>query len=210
VLSAADARALERCVADGGVALLPADTVYGLGCDPEDALAVERLYAIKGRPADRPAAVMFFVMSDALGALGALEEAERHALERLLPGRVTVLLPNRARRFPLACGPDPETIGVRVPALGAATAALAAMRRPLLQSSANLSGAPDSARIEQIDPEIRAAVGLVLDAGELRGVASTVIDLRLLAAEGSWRIAREGAVPRAEVARALAGIEAGR
>ena len=47
-------------IAAGGVVVFPADTVYGLACDPENADAVQRLYVLKGRPADKPAAVMFF------------------------------------------------------------------------------------------------------------------------------------------------------
>jgi len=68
MLTAADAQAFERCVADGGVALFPADTVYGLACDPESSAAVQRLYELKGRPTDKPAAVMFFALDGALEA----------------------------------------------------------------------------------------------------------------------------------------------
>ena len=103
----------------GGVAVFPADTVYGLACAPDSPHAVERLYALKGRPPDKPAAVMFFDRDRALAALPELGERTRAALEALLPGAVTLLLPNPRRRFPLACGPDPATLGLRVPALPA-------------------------------------------------------------------------------------------
>src|SRR5438034_10098960 len=65
-----EAEAFARCIAAGGVAVFPADTVYGLACDPENAAAVERLYALKGRPPDKPAAVMFFARAPALAGLG--------------------------------------------------------------------------------------------------------------------------------------------
>ena len=64
MLSDADAVALGACVAAGGVAIFPADTVYGLACDPENADAVAKLYALKGRPPDKPAAVMFFDLAE--------------------------------------------------------------------------------------------------------------------------------------------------
>ncbi len=57
-----DARRLQECLAGGGVAVFPTDTVYGLGCDPERPAAVERLYELKGRPPERPSAVMFFAL----------------------------------------------------------------------------------------------------------------------------------------------------
>src|SRR5271169_6444421 len=85
---------LEQCVAGGGVAVLPTDTVYGVCCDPEDEHAARRLYALKGRPAARPAAIMFFALEPALEMLGELHHDERAALKVLLPGPVTLLLAN--------------------------------------------------------------------------------------------------------------------
>ena len=69
----------------------------------------------RAAPPDKPAAVMFFSLEPALAALPELGESTRAALERLLPGALTVVLPNPARRYPLACGPRPERIGLRVP-----------------------------------------------------------------------------------------------
>ena len=112
-------------MAVGGVAVFPADTVYGLACDPDNRLAVERLYLLKRGALDKPSAVMFFDSSLALAALPELGERTRAALGRLLPGAVTVLLPNPAQRFPLACGADPLTLGVRVPRARAVRRALA-------------------------------------------------------------------------------------
>ena len=93
----------ERCIAAGGVALFPADTVYGLATDPESGEGVDRLYRLKGRSSQQPAAVMFFQLELALAALPELGGRTLAALERLLPGALTLLLPNPARRFPLAC-----------------------------------------------------------------------------------------------------------
>ncbi|HEY6759634.1 MAG TPA: Sua5/YciO/YrdC/YwlC family protein [Baekduia sp.] len=200
------AATFERCMSVGGVAIFGADTVYGLACDPDTPDAVERLYAIKGRLPDKPAAVMLFSLDLALAALPELGPRTVAALEGLLPGAVTLLLPNPARRFPLACGPDPETVGLRVPALGPATIALAGVRWPVMQSSANPSGGPDARRVADVDPGIRAAVDLVLDAGELGGMASTVIDLRRFEDDGSWDVLREGALTRSCVAATLDGL----
>jgi L-threonylcarbamoyladenylate synthase len=194
---------LGECAKGGGVVLFPTDTVYGVGCDPECRTAVERLYQLKGRPPLRPAAVIFFTLSSALDELGELHDAERAAVEALLPGPATLLLPNRARRFPLACGPDPATVGVRVPCLEQPLAALAAVDLPLLQSSANLSGGADARRLGDVPARLRERCDLVLDGGELPGVASTVVDLRAYASSGAWGVLREGALGTAAVARAL-------
>ncbi len=182
----------ERVIAAGGVAVFPADTVYGLACDPENAAAVDRLYALKGRPPEKPAAVMFF---DRDAALDGLPARTRALLERLLPGGLTVLLPNPGRRFPLACGPDPDTLGLRVPVLPALAGA-----PPVLQSSANVAGGPDARRLADVPRAIRDGAGLVLDGGELPGTPSTVLDLRGYEDTGAWTIVRHGAVPEAEIA----------
>ncbi len=74
-------------------------------------------------------------------------------------------MPNPAGRFPLACGADPSTLGLRVPSV----AQLAGVRRPVLQSSANRAGGPDPRRLSEIPELIRSAVDLVIDGGELAG-----------------------------------------
>ena len=85
---------------------------------------------------------MFFDLELALAALPELGPRTREAVERLLPGAVTLLLPNPARRYPLACGPEPERLGLRVPLLEGELAPLAAVSWPVLQSSANRSRRP--------------------------------------------------------------------
>jgi len=203
MLTAEDAATFERCMAVGGVAVFPADTVYGLACDPRTEDAVARLYAMKGRSLDKPSAVMLFSVELAFAALPELGPRERAAVEALMPGGVTFLLRNPQRRFPLACGDDVETLGLRVPALPPAAAALRAVRWPILQSSANLAGAPEARRCADVDERLRAAADLVLDGGELPGTASTVVDLRAFAAGGPWRIVRRGMVADDVVASAL-------
>ena len=193
------AAAFARVIAAGGVAVFPADTVYGLACDPGSADAVERLYALKGRPPDKPAAVLFFDRAAALGALPELAPRTRAALERLLPGGVTLLLPNPRGRWPLACGPDPATLGLRVPDVPL----LRGVAAPVLQSSANLSGGPDARRLADVPRGIRTAAELVLDGGELPGTPSTVIDLRGYEADGTWAVLREGAMAAEAVATVL-------
>lgn len=190
--------------------MFPTDTVYGLGCDPDNELAVARLYELKGyppaRPATRPAAVMFFALDSALRVLSDLQPRERAALEALLPGPLTLLLGNRARRYPLACGPGADgsdTLGLRVPLLPDRFAALRALDRPLLQSSANVSGGPEAQRLADVPASIRAGADLVLDGGELPGLASTVLDLRDYERSGEWRIVRPGPLGRGEIERML-------
>lgn len=200
-LTPADADAFAGCIEGGGVAVFPADTVYGLACDPENAEAVARLYALKGRAPDKPAAVMWFDRERALEALTDLPPRTRAAVEALTPGPVTLLLPNPADRFPLAAGPAGAgaALGVRVPEVPGLSGAPVVV----LQSSANHAGGPDARTLDAVPAEIRRRADLVLDAGPLPGTPSTVIDFRHYDRTGEWSIVREGALPAAEVARSL-------
>jgi tRNA threonylcarbamoyl adenosine modification protein (Sua5/YciO/YrdC/YwlC family) len=185
----------------GGVAVFPADTVYGLACDPSNREAVERLYALKRRRLDKPSAVMFFELDLALATLPELGPDTRVALARLMPAPVTVLLPNPEARYPLACGDDAFTLGLRVPVIEA----LHGVRWPVLQSSANVADGPEARRLDEVPDSIRRAADMVIEGGELPGTASTVIDLRGYERDRSWAIVRQGAVSESVVEAALAG-----
>jgi len=195
----------ERCIRAGGVAVFGADTVYGLACDPESPEAVERLYALKGRPPDKPAALMWFDVAAALAALPWLGGRTRALAQRLLPGPVTLLVPNPGGRYALTAGPGaaaaPPALGVRVPDVPA----LAGAEVAVLQSSANAAGGPDARTLAEVPGPIRAGADLVLDAGPLPGTPSTVIDVREFE-RGDWRVVREGALPPAAVAAVAAEV----
>ncbi len=198
-----DVETFERCIAVGGVALFPADTVYGLATEPDSREGVERLYRLKGRLPDKPAAVMFFQVESALAALPDLGPRTRGIVECLLPGPVTLLVPNPAHRFPLACALAPDRLGIRVPLLEGELEPLASARWPVLQSSANRAGEADARRVEDVDPGLRAGVDLVLDAGELPGTPSTVVDFSAWEHGGTFEVVREGALPLEAVVACL-------
>jgi L-threonylcarbamoyladenylate synthase len=182
---------LERWIAGGGVAVFPADTVYGLACDPQNEAAIQRIHALKGRDEGKPSAVMFLeplAMREILSTLG---PRTRDALGALLPGPVTAIVPNSSHRYPLACRDDRERLGLRLiegPLTGA--------RCALFQTSANRSAEPAPSRFEDIGTTILAGVDLAIDGGELEGAPSTVVDLTALEERGTWEVLREGALSR--------------
>ena len=202
MITAEDARTFERCMAVGGYAVFPADTVYGLACDPDAKETVQRLHLLKRRSMDKPSAVMFFDAALALETLSELEPEVKAAAERLLPGAVTLLVSNPKHRFPLACGADPDTLGLRVPKLDTP---LAEVRWPVLQTSANYAGRPDPRRLQDVPVGLRDEAELVLDGGELPGTPSTVVDLREYAKTGDYAIVRQGLLPAADVEARLGG-----
>jgi L-threonylcarbamoyladenylate synthase len=195
--------AFERRVSGGGVVVFPADTLYGLACDPLNARAIERIQAIKGRDERKPSAVMYFsplAMRELVSGLG---PRTQQAVGALLPGPVTLVLDNPERRYPLASCDDPDRLGVRLiegPLAGAMT--------PVFQTSANLSGAPPPTRFDEIAEEVIAGADLAIDGGELIGAPSTVVDLSGIDRDGEWTVLREGALARGELERVLGAAEA--
>ncbi|HEX7294059.1 MAG TPA: L-threonylcarbamoyladenylate synthase [Solirubrobacterales bacterium] len=190
--------ALERCVAGGGVAVFPADGLYGLACDPLDAAAIARIHRIKGRDEGKPSAVMYFsplAMRELVGELG---ERTREALGALLPGPLTLVVANPRRRYPLACREDPERLGVRL-----IEGPLAGAMCPLFQTSANRSGEPPAASFAGVPQEIVDGADLAIDGGALTGYPSTVVDLSRFDESGEWTILREGAVSGSQVESVL-------
>lgn len=206
-----DAAMLEACLCGDGVAVIPTDTVYGLACNPASETAMRRIYELKGRPPAKPAAIMFFALQSVLESLDELGPRTRAALRALLPGPVTLLLANPNELFPLACDPVGEgsgpggagLLGLRVPAFEGSFQALAGVSVAAAQSSANLSGGHDPRRLQDVPIELREGVDLVLDGGELPGIASTVIDLSEYERRGRWRIVREGPLDETAVASVL-------
>jgi L-threonylcarbamoyladenylate synthase len=175
----------------GGLAILPTDTVYGLVGHGDSAEAARELYRVKGRPAGQPTALLFASVETLADRLAGLPEDVAPVVRALLPGPVTLVLPDPGRHYGWLNPERPDTIGVRVPDLvGPGRAVLDAVG-VLVATSANLPGGPDPRRLEDVPLAIRDAVAAVVDGGELPGIASTVVDLT----DAEPRILREGAVP---------------
>ena len=184
----------------GQLVVLPTDTVYGLCCDGYREPPFRRLSRLKGRPETMPVALL---AADLDVLLDAVPEARGRAAvvaRALLPGPYTLVLPNPARRFRWLCGTTPEAIGVRVPDLPAASRAVVERVGIVAATSANAHG-PDPARLEDVPPEILDGCGALVDAGELPGTPSTVVQLT----GPKPRILREGAVSAEEALSAAAG-----
>ncbi len=199
-------------VAAATLICFPTDTVYGIGGLATVATAAAIAH-VKGRPPDKPLQLVYPTLELLLGSIP-LAPAVAAAARRLLPGPFTLVVPYpEGLRFPPpgvleAPGGEPlKTLGVRVPDWPLAARALAALPFPLLASSANLSGGDDPAELAAVEPAVRAACDLLLDAGPTSGVSSTVLDLSGLPAGRGFRVLRAGVVGAAEITSILASHE---
>lgn len=153
----------------GAVVVIPTDTVYGIAARADDADAMARLFALKGRDAGKSIAVL-------VGDLGQARSLTTHRLDRFAPfwpGPLTVVVP-RAADAVLHIGTDDATVGIRCPD-DAFVRRLALEVGPIAATSANESGAPTPATAPEI-AAIFPSIALVVDGGPRHGVASTVID----------------------------------
>lgn len=189
-LNQSSAQQFEQTVRDGGIVIFPTDTLYGIACDPDSAEAAARIHDLKGRPPEKPSAVMYFQLERLLEDFGNdLDAATRNLVEQLFPGPFTLVVNNPHERFKAACAGTPTKLGLRVPRLEGYLEPLASVSVPVMQTSANFSGGADPTALEDIEPAIVDGVDLALDGGPLLGYASTVADVSELA-EGRWQLLR--------------------
>jgi L-threonylcarbamoyladenylate synthase len=200
-----DVEAAVAALQGDGVAVVPTDTVYGLACTAYREAPARRLYALKSRDLTQPTAVVAASVDLLLECVPELRGRAGTLARALLPGPLTLVLPNPACRFRWLNGGRPDTIGVRVPVLSGPGAEVLDRVGALAATSANLAGGADPRRIDDVPEELLASVDAVVDGGELPGVPSTVVDLT----GGEPRVLRQGAVPAAEVLeRAAAALHA--
>lgn len=161
-------------IENGGLVVYPTETVYGLGADALAPAAVERVFEVKDRDRTDPISLAVPDVEAALAYVDA-SDLETQFMDAFLPGPVTVVLERRSM-VPDVLTAGRDRVGVRVPDHDLARTLLE-RTGPLTATSANVSGRPSVTRIGDLDSEIRAAAGAILDGGETAGTASTVVDI---------------------------------
>jgi L-threonylcarbamoyladenylate synthase len=196
----ASAQKAVAAIRAGRPVVLPLDTVYGLCASPYREETASRVYRLKGRPESSAIALVCSDLDMVFECVPELRGRAGTVARALLPGPYTLIFPNPARRYRWLTGSNPETIGIRVPALTGEVADVLGQVGAVMATSANLAGGRDPRRPEDVPEEIRSGCAAFLSGGELPGIPSTVLDLT--ASEPV--VVREGVVPAAE---ALAQVE---
>jgi L-threonylcarbamoyladenylate synthase len=190
-----DHETLARAVAvlrGGGLVAFPTETVYGLGADAANAAAVERLYAVKGRPPGHPV-IVHVADVHAMDHWAAAVPAEAEALaHEFWPGPLTLILPRHDRVADVVTG-GRSSVGLRVPAEPIALALLRAFGGGVAAPSANRFGRVSPTTADHVRADLGGAVDLVLDGGPCAvGIESTIVDC----SGDEPVILRPGGVPR--------------
>jgi len=183
----------------GGLVAFPTETVYGLGADAANAAAIERLYAVKRRPADHPVIVHFANAEQAFAWARELPEAARTLAATFWPGPLTLILKRSAKAADFVTGGQ-DTVGLRVPGHPVAHALLEAFGGGIAAPSANRFGRISPTTAAHVRADLGEDVDCVLEGGASEiGIESTIVDL----STGRALLLRPGAIGRAALEAVL-------
>ncbi|RKU13218.1 threonylcarbamoyl-AMP synthase [Candidatus Poribacteria bacterium] len=165
-----------QCLKSGGIIAIPTDTVYGLGADPFNADAVQRLYTIKGRPDGKPIPLVLSSVDDVHRVAQNLPDYFFHLTDRFWPGGLTIIV--EAKNLLPVLTADGNTVGVRIPDNPLLLKILQAFGGPAAITSANLSGEPPASSVQEIGEELTSRIDVIVDGGKTPGpIPSTVYDI---------------------------------
>ena len=183
----------------GSVIAIPTDTFYGLAADPFNLSAVDEIYRIKGRPETRALPILVRSLEQAMTLAREAPQNFLKLAQEFWPGALTLVV-DAANRLPLKVTANTGRVALRWPKSEVARELIAEFDGPVTGTSANISGFPSCASAPQVMKQLGNRVPLVLDGGETGAmIGSTIVDLH----GGGWKIIREGAIPLAQIEKAL-------
>jgi L-threonylcarbamoyladenylate synthase len=202
-LRCGDHMAIERCanvVKKGGIIVYPTDTVYGIGCDPFNDRAVERIFFLKRRTAEKALPILAASLSDLKDIVEVSEKVERLA-RSFWPGPLTIICPLATSKISSRLTANKSSLAVRIPG-NPCTLALLKYTRYLVGTSANISGHVSVKSPSQINFTSLANFDALLDGGDLdRYSHSTIISLG--DGEETLTIIRSGPILERDIVKAL-------
>jgi len=188
-----------RIIIQGGIAIYPTETVYGIGVRYDDTSALQRLFSLKKRLVNKPVLLLLPRTDDLRRISTSVPPEALQLAERFWPGPLTLVVPACPDISELIAGGG-STVGCRVSCSPVAARLALACGLPITSTSANLSGGPSPSSVSGITADVIAGADLVIDAGPTAGsTPSTVYDL----ARKPFRVVRPGVIPEADIIRTL-------
>ena len=188
-------------IKSGQVLGMPTDTFYGLAADPFNLRAVERVYEIKSRSRHKPLSLLIESEDQAeMLARDPLPDNFYILARKFWPGPLTIIVP-AASRLPLKVTANTGNIAIRIPEAKIPLQVIRAAGVPITATSANLSGQSECTTASAVREQLQERIPIIVDGGPSpRAVSSSIVDL---SEDGSWRLLREGAIPRQAIADLL-------
>jgi L-threonylcarbamoyladenylate synthase len=164
-------------IRSGEIVAFPTETVYGLGANALDPLAISKIYQIKGRPSDNPLIVHIGDLNMLSGLVSTIPPREMRMIKKFWPGPITLIF-KKSKSVPKITTGGLGTVAVRMPRNKIALALIKRSGLPIAAPSANLSGKPSSTNASHVKQDLDGKVKLILDGGRTEiGIESTVIDM---------------------------------
>jgi L-threonylcarbamoyladenylate synthase len=186
-------------LARGSVVAVPTDTFYGLAADPFNLAAVDEIYRVKGRPETRALPILVNSTEQAVLLARDVPRNFLRLAEAFWPGGLTLVV-EASQRVPLKVTANTGKVALRWPKSAVVERLIGEFEGPVTGTSANVSGFPSCASADQVMKQLGARLTLVLDAGGTgAALPSTIVELH----DDEWRVVREGAIPVAEIEKAL-------
>jgi L-threonylcarbamoyladenylate synthase len=191
-------KAAVDCLNSGGIIAIPTDTVYGLGADPFNADAVQKLYTLKGRPEEKPIPLVLGSVEDVQQVAQDLPGFFFHLTEKFWPGGLTIIVESKNLLPQLTAGGT--TVGLRIPNQPLLLKILQEFGGPLAITSANLSGQPAATSPQEFGSELSSRIDFIVDDGQTPGpIPSTVYDISV----SPPQVRREGVISSETLAKEL-------
>ena len=164
-------------LSSGGIVGFPTDTVYGVGVDAFNSKAIEKIYAAKKRPKDKPLPILVASLKDVLTIAENLPPVFEKLTKAFWPGALTMVIKSNSL-LPVEVTAGKNTVGVRMPDNPIALALIEKFGKPLATTSANISGEREAISAEEVQASLENKIELILDGGTTtKKIASTVLDL---------------------------------
>jgi L-threonylcarbamoyladenylate synthase len=190
-----------RVIVQGGIAVYPTETIYGIGVRYDDQQALKRLFKLKNRDQQKPVLLLLSRTYDLVLVSSRIPAEARILAKHFWPGPLTLIVPAAPDLSKLITGGG-QTVGCRVSSNTAAACLLEACAVPITSTSANISGGPNPASINEIDEDILKKADIILDAGPSPGsTPSTVYDI----SRKPFRCVRQGVIPEVDITAVLGG-----
>lgn len=198
-ISSKDIKEIAQLIHQGGLCVLPTETVYGLAGNGFNTKSIEKIYEAKGRPSDNP---MIFHISD-LSMLKELVKTIPEGAEKLIdafwPGALTLVF-KKSSKVPKVATGGLDSVAIRMPEHPVMQAIIREAKVPLAAPSANISGRPSSTRFHHVFEDLNGKVEAMIDGGESTlGIESTVLDVSSF----PWTILRPGLITQTMIEKVL-------
>lgn len=192
-----------KIIKNGGLVVMPTETVYGLAADALNASAIKKIFKVKGRPADNPLIVHISHIDELAPLVSKIPTEAKILADKFWPGPLTMILP-KSEKVPYEVTAGLDTVAIRMPSLHITKKFIEKCETPLAAPSANLSGKPSPTSCAHVIADLKGKVKAIIDGGNCEyGVESTVITL----ATTTPKLLRPGGITLEQLQQAIGHVD---